>query len=166
MAVAAEPVAVQRSEEATSGFAMIVEQYLTQSLQDSDERMQRARQLNGRIAMTAEDYEQSVTLVFEGRAVTIEEGQMAPLDASIRGPYQTLVDLLQGEDSPLRAHLGGRVRVRSSLKKPLFPFHVYNLMKLDEEEEAAEANMFAGVRDAAVAGCTLVLAVAALLYAT
>jgi putative sterol carrier protein len=165
MAAAAEAVAVTRSEEATSGFAMIVEQFLTQSLEDSEDRRQQARRLRGRIAMTAEDYDQAVTLVFEEQRISILEGPVAPLDASIRGPYETLVDLIQGDDSPLLAHLRGRVRVRSSLKKPLFPLHVHNLMKLDKEEEAGEANLFAGVREAAIAGVAVVIAVAALMYA-
>lgn len=165
MAAVAHAVAVTRSEDATSGFAQIIEQFLTQSLEDSDDRQQRARRLKGRIAMTAEDYRQAVTLVFNGRAITIQEGQVEPLDASIRGPYQTLVRLIQGDDSPLRAHLRGRVRVRSSLKKPLFPLHVHNLMKLDKEEQAEEGNMFAGVRDAAIVGAALVVAVTGVLYA-
>jgi hypothetical protein len=42
--------------------------------------------------------------------------------------------LLQGEGNPLLEHLRGRLRVRSSLRKPFFPLQVHGLMKLPPEE--------------------------------
>lgn len=160
---AATDVQVRRDEAASSGFAMIVEQYLTQSLDECEDRRRHAGRLRGRMAMTAEDYEQSVTLVFQGRQINIADGAAEPLDAAIVAPYQTLVDLIQGEDSPLRAHIGGRIRVRSSLKKPFFPLHVHNLMKLEDENEGRFISDLAGP---AVAGLLLVTGAAALFYLT
>ena len=143
---------------------MIVEQFLQQSLDECEEKRRRAGRLRGRLAMTASDYEQSVTLVFAGDQIAILDGAVEPLDAGITGPYQTLVDLIQGDDSPLRAHLGRRITVRSRPRKLLFPLHVHNLMKLDEEP--AVQSLFAGVREAALAGSAVVIAAALLLYAT
>ena len=58
----------------------------------------------------------------------------ASCNASIAGPHRALVGLLQGEGNPLLEHLRGRLRVRSSLRKPFFPLQVHNLMKLPPEE--------------------------------
>lgn len=157
---------VERSELAESGFAMIVEQFLRQSLEDSGDKRRRARALRGRIAMTASDYDQAVTLVFARDRIAILGGALPPLDATITGPYQTLVDLLRGDDSPLLAHLRGRIKVRSTIKRPLFPLHVHNLMKLEEEEEErSDSRLFVGVGEAAVAGAALVAVFALLTYA-
>lgn len=166
MATAAAAITVERAESAESGFARIVEQFLQQSLDESEEKRRRAARLRGRMAMTATDYEQSVTLVFAGHRVAILDGTAEPLDARIVGPYQTLVDLIQGDDSPLMAHLGRRIRVRSRPRKLLFPLHVHNLMKLEKEERPGDSRVFAGVLESALAGGALVAAAALLFYAT
>lgn len=166
MATVAEPIPVQRDESAQSGFAMIVEQFLSQSLTESDDKRRRAARLRGRMSMTASDHDYTVTLVFAEGSISILDGGAEPLDASIAGPYQTLVDLIQGDDSPLRAHLGRRIKVKSRPRKLLFPLHVHNLMKLEKENEPSPSSIFAGVRDAALLGGALVIAVALLMYAT
>lgn len=164
MTAAAGDVQVRRDEAAASGFAMIVEQFLSQSLSDSDEKRRRAQGLNGRIAMTAADYDQSVTLVFDGGSVEIVDGRAEPLDAAISGPYDTLVNLIQGDDSPLRAHLERRIKVKSSLKKPFFPLHVHNVMKLEDEEK--KPGFVGDVAGPAVISAVLIAAVAVLFQAT
>ena len=159
-------IPVQRAETAESGLAMIMEQFLSQSLAESEDKRRRASKLRGRMAMTASDRGYTVTLVFAEDGISILDGGAEPLDASIVGPYESLVDLIQGEDSPLRAHLGRRIKVKSRPRKLLFPLHVHNLMKLDNEEQPEEPSLFAGVRDAAFAGGAVVIAFALLLYAT
>lgn len=153
------PLQVRLDEAADSGFANIVQQYLQQSLDESEKRRRRARQLQGRLAMTATDYDQAVTLVFTGADISILDGEQRPLDASIRGPYSTLVDLLQGEASPLVAHLRGRIRVTSSWSKPFFPLHAHNLMKLEPESGG-----FLTLRWTALLVGAVVIAVVATIY--
>jgi hypothetical protein len=94
------------------------------------------------------------------------DGGAEPLDATIAGPYQTLVNLLQGDDTPIRAHLGRRIKVKSRFRKLFFPLHVHNLMKLDNEQQTDHSNVFDGVREAALVGGALVSAFAILMYAT
>jgi hypothetical protein len=130
----ANPVRVRLAEGAESGLANIVQQFLEQNLEESEPRRRRARRLRGRVAMTAADHEMTVTLDFRGEEIVVWDGEQGPLQASIAGPHRALVGLLQGEGNPLLEHLRGRLRVRSSLRKPFFPLQVHNLMKLPPEE--------------------------------
>ena len=132
--MAAVPVQVRLAEGAESGLANIVQQYLEQNLEESEQRRRRARGLRGRVAMTASDHEVTVTLDFRGEEIVIFDGAQEPLQASIAGPNRALVGLLQGEGNPLVEHLRGRLRVRSSLRKPFFPLQVHGLMKLPPED--------------------------------
>jgi hypothetical protein len=132
--LAATAVRVQLAEGAESGLANIVQQYLEQNLEESEQRRRRALGLRGRVAMTAADHEITVTLDFRGEEIVIWDGEQGPLQASIAGPHRALVGLLQGEGNPLLEHLRGRLRVRSSLRKPFFPLQVHGLMKLPPEE--------------------------------
>ena len=132
--MAATPVRVRLAEGAESGLANIVQQFVEQSLDESESRRRRAHGLRGRVAMTASDHEVTVTLDFRGEEIVIFDGAQEPLQASIAGPNMALVGLLQGKGNPLLEHLRGRLRVRSSLRKPFFPLQVHNLMKLPPEE--------------------------------
>jgi len=128
------PIRVRLAEGAESGLANIVQQFLEQSLDESESRRRRALGLRGRIAMTAADHQITVTLDFRGDEILVWDGEQGPLQASIAGPHRSLVGLLQGEGNPLLEHLRGRLRVRSSLRKPFFPLQVHGLMKLPPEE--------------------------------
>jgi len=130
----ATPVRVRLAEGAESGLANIVQQFLEQSLDESEPRQRRARRLCGRVAMTAADHEMTVTLDFQGEEIVVWDGEQGPLQASIAGPHRALVGLLQGKGNPLLEHLRGRLRVRSSFRRPFFPLQVHNLMKLPPEE--------------------------------
>ena len=151
----ATPVRVRLADGAESGLANIVQQYLQQNLDESEPRRRRARGLRGRVAMTAADHEISVTLDFRGEEIVIWDGEQGPLQASIAGPHRALVGLLQGEGNPLLEHLRGRLRVRSSLRKPFFPLQVHGLMKLPPEERGPRKALRYGL----VAGGVAVLAV-------
>lgn len=153
---------VELDEAADSGFANIVQQYLQQSLDESEKRRLRARQLRGRLAMTASDHEQTITLVFAEDEVSILDGAQRPLDASITGPYATLVDLIQGEASPLLSHLSGRIKVTSSFSKPFFPLHVHNLMKLQSEPESG---VYLTIREGALLASAALIAGVTTIYA-
>jgi hypothetical protein len=134
----AEPssVPVRLANGADSGLASIVQQYMEQDLEEFADKRRLARRLRGRLAMTAADYETTVTVEFRGSEIAIWDGERPPLDASIVGPYLGLTRLLQGRANPLVEHLRGRLHVRSSLRRPFFPLHVHNLIKLPPEEGA------------------------------
>jgi hypothetical protein len=155
----ADTVRVRLAEGAESGLANIVQQYLEQNLDESEQRRRRALGLRGRVAMTAADHEMTVTLDFRGEEIVVWDGEHGPLDASIAGPHRALVGLLQGEGNPLLEHLRGRLRVRSSLRKPFFPLQVHGLMKLPPEERGQRRTRSYAI----VAGLVAVVAVAVFL---
>jgi hypothetical protein len=146
---------VRLAEGAESGLANIVRQYLEQNLDECEPRRRRALGLRGRVAMTATDHEMTVTLDFRGEEIVVWDGERGPLQASIAGPHRALVGLLQGEANPLWEHLRGRLRVRSSLRKPFFPLQVHGLMKLPPEARGPRSTR----SYALVAGVVAVLAV-------
>lgn len=126
-------IPVRLVDDATSGFASIVQQFLEQQLADSTRRRARASRLRGRLGLTATDYDASVTVDFRGDEIAISDGSAGPLDATIAGPYQSLTKLLQGRSNPLIEHLRGRLKVTSRMGNLFFPFHVHRLMKLAPE---------------------------------
>jgi len=123
-------VTVRLADDASSGLASIVQQFLEQQLADSSKRRVRAARLHGRLGLTATDYGASVTVDFRGDEIAISDGCAAPLDATIAGPYQSLTRLLQGRANPLIEHLRGRLKVTSRIGNVFFPFRVHRLMKL------------------------------------
>jgi putative sterol carrier protein len=127
---------VRLAEGTSSGLASIVQQFLSQQLEESESRRRRASRLRGRLGLTATDYRAAVTVDFRGDAISISDGDAGPLDASIAGPYKSLTALLQGRINPLREHLRGRLKVRSRLSNPLLPFRVHRLMKLTPERRS------------------------------
>ncbi len=129
-------VPVRLAGGADSGLASIVQQYLEQDLTEFADKRRLALRLRGRLAMTAKDYDTSVTVEFLGNEIAIWDGERPPLDASIVGPYRGLTRLLQGRANPLLEHLRGRLHVRSSLRRPFFPLRVHNLRTLPPEEGA------------------------------
>ena len=132
--VAAE-VQVHMAESATSGFASILEQFLRQNLEEFEEKRRRALSLRGHVVMTASDHDSTVTIGLGGRHITIWDGAREPADAAITGPYALLIGLLQGKSNPLVEHLRGRIKIRSSLRKPFLPLRVHYLMRLEPEGE-------------------------------
>ncbi len=147
------------ADGAKSGLASIVSQFLEQDLAEFEDKRRRAARLRGRVALSASDHETTVTLEFKGDEIVIWDGELQPLDASIAGPHQALVRLLQGEANPLLEHLRGRLRVRSSLRRPFFPLQVHRLMKLQPEREGRRAWLYA------LAGGVIALAGAAAIAA-
>ncbi len=156
---------VRLAEGAESGLASIVQQYLEQDLAEFEKKRRQAARLRGRMAMTAADHDTTVTVEFKGDEIAVWDGEHPPLDASIVGPYRALVGLLQGESHPLLEHLRGRLRVRSSLRRPFFPFRVHSLMKLPPEEgeragPPAWAYALAGATAVALIGAAVAVALA------
>jgi len=126
-------VTVRLADDASSGLASIVQQFLEQQLEESSKRRKRASRMRGRLRLTATDYETSVTVDFRGDEIMVSDGSVEPLDASIAGPYKSLTKLLQGRSNPLVEHLRKNLVVSSRLGNLFFPLRVHRLMKLAPE---------------------------------
>jgi putative sterol carrier protein len=121
--------------EASSGLGLMTGQYLEQILDESPAKQRRARSLRGRLALEATDAGVTITVSFRGDRIDIEDGAVPPLDAYVGGPYVALTDLLAGRANPVMEHLRRRLRVRSSLRHPFFPYRVYSLLRLTPAAE-------------------------------
>jgi putative sterol carrier protein len=130
-----------RDEDGSSGLGVMTMQYLQQTLADAPDRRRQARNLHGRLALEATDADVIIMVDFRGDQIEIEDGPVPPVDAYVGGPYDALTDLLAGRANPLREHLRGRLRVRSTVGKPFFPYRVYNLLKLEAAEPRARARV-------------------------
>jgi hypothetical protein len=116
--------------EASNGLALMTAQYLEQTLADAPAKRRQARKLRGRLGLEATDYEVVITISFRGNEIDVQNGAVPPLDAYIAGPYLSLVGLMGGRANAIVEHLRGRLRVRSSLRRPFMPYRVFNLLKL------------------------------------
>ncbi len=121
--------------EASSGLALMTGQYLDQILAATPAKQRRVRSLRGRLALEATDADVVITVSFRGDRIDIEDGAVPPLDAYVGGPYIALTELLAGRANPLVEHLRRRLRVRSSLRRPFFPYRVYSLLRLTPAPE-------------------------------
>jgi len=126
-----EAAEVRLAANAASGFASIVQQYLQQQLADYRRKGRRAARIRGRMALKATDYAAVVTVDFADGLITVSDGEQSPLDASIAGPYRSLIELLRGHTNPLSEHLRGRLRVRVRWSKLMLPLRVLRLVRLD-----------------------------------
>jgi SCP-2 sterol transfer family protein len=127
-------IEVRLATGAVSGLASIMQQYLDQQLADCVASRARAARIRGRFALIATDYGAGVTVDFSIGEITIHDGTVEPIDARIAGPYAALTALIQGRTNPLIEHLRGRLRVSSSLWKPLLPLRLHRLMRLRPEQ--------------------------------
>lgn len=134
--MATDAVPVRLADGAQSGLARIVQQFLEQDQAEFEKKRRFAARLRGRVAMTASDHDTTVTLDFTGDEILIYDGEREPVDASITGPHEALVRLLQGKAHPLLEHLRGRLRVRSRLRRLLLPLRLHRLMRLTEGNHA------------------------------
>jgi putative sterol carrier protein len=159
--LAVSDVRVVLAGGAESGLANIVQQFLEQDLSEFEDKRRQAARLHGQVTLSAADHDTSVTLEFKGHEIAIWDGHREPVDASIAGPYRQLVRLLQGEGNPLLEHFRGRLRVKSSLRKPFFPLRVHNLMKLPPEKGYGRTRQYILV--AGLAGAATAAVVAAVL---
>jgi hypothetical protein len=151
-------VEVRLAEGTGSGLAQIVRQLLEQDLAEFESKRRRAARLRGRVAMTDSEHDVTVTLDFRGDRIVICDGAEEPVDASIAGPHRELVGLLQGRTSALGSHLRGRLRVRSSWRRPFLPLRVNRLMRLaSEPKQRPRTRIYAIAAVLTAAGATFIL---------
>ena len=122
------PVTVVAGEDA-SGLANIVGQYLNQLFGDAPEKRDAASAIRGRLGLRAREGDVAITVVFHREGIAIEEGLLDP-DALISGELEYLMHMLAGRANPARQVLAGTLTIRPGLRKPLFGYQAYSVMRL------------------------------------
>jgi hypothetical protein len=122
------PVTLIAGEQA-SGLANIVGQYLEQLLGDSPEKRAEAAVLSGRLGLLAREGDVAVTIVFGESGIDILEGLQQP-DTVISGEVEALMHLLAGRANPVVQAFERRVGIRPGLRRPLFGYAAYHVMRL------------------------------------
>lgn len=114
-----------------SGLARIIGQYVEQMVGDSQAKREQAAGLRGRLGIRAREGDIAVTVVFEEDGITIEEGLGEP-DAVISGEIEFLMNVLAGRANPAWEVCRGRLSLRPSLRRPVFGYGAYRLMRLED----------------------------------
>lgn len=122
------PVTIVAGEEA-SGLANIIGQYLEQLLAELPEKRAEAAALRGRLGLRAREGDVAVTIVFEEDGITIEEGLTQP-EAVVSGEVEFLMHVLAGRANPAWEVCRRTMAVRPGLRRPLFGYRAYRLMRL------------------------------------
>ena len=122
------PVRLTAGEQA-SGLANIVSQYLEQLLGESPQKRSEADALRGNLGLLAREGDVAITIVFSDDGIRIEEG-LSEADAVISGKVEQLMHVLAGRANPVWAVAGGRMAFRPGLRRPLFGYQAYKLMRL------------------------------------
>ena len=122
------PVTIAAGEEA-SGLANIVGQYLEQLLGDSPQKRFEAAALRGNLGLLAREGDVAITIVFGDKGIAILEGLQQP-DAVISGEVEALMHILAGHANPVIQAFGRAVGVRPALRRPLFGYAAYHVMRL------------------------------------
>lgn len=115
--------------EKSSGLGLMTKQYLEQTLADDAEKRLQATRLRGSLALEATDSDTAITIDFRGGEIWIRDGVAESVDAYVGAPFPLLLDLLGGRANPVAAAMRRRVRVRTSLRRPLFGLQVLRVLK-------------------------------------
>ena len=153
----AVPVAVAAGEEA-SGLANMIGQYLHQILADSPAKEAEAAALRGRLGLRALEGDVAVTMVFGDGGIVIEEGLREP-DAVISGEIQQLMHVLSGRANPAWELGRRRMAARLTLRRPLFGYQAYRLMRLPDVHLWSGLPRSAGLVAGAAAAATVAFVV-------
>lgn len=127
--------------ESPSGLATMTYQYLIQTLDAEPERRREAAGLHGRMALDATDAGVAITLIFEGDRISVQDGIATPVDGYVGAPFMLLMRLLSGDQNPYAAVLRRQLRFRASVRRPLFSYRVFNLMKARRPAVAATGRL-------------------------
>ncbi len=114
-----------------SGLGAMVAQYLDQDMRDSPRKRSLAARLRGTVTMEAIDKGVAVTVMFTGQDITITNGAAAEPDLYVGGRFSLLMDVVRGVAPPVLAACRRRLRLRHRLGRPLFPWQVYRLFRLE-----------------------------------
>ncbi|HEY6882019.1 MAG TPA: SCP2 sterol-binding domain-containing protein [Polyangiales bacterium] len=84
----------------TDAFAIVIAELIRQNLADHPEKRADLAQMQGRVALVAEDAGTTITLRFRDGALVVHSGLFGVPDLVIRGPGEALIDLSRVPNHP------------------------------------------------------------------
>jgi hypothetical protein len=147
-----------------SGLAMMLSQYFEQNLRDFPRKSGQALRISGKLSIEAVEGDVAVTVCFRGREIAIREGADAGADMFVRGGIFSITELATGAPGAIGKIFGGKIRIRSAWKHPLFALRVAGFMRLPSEigeNKAASAVPSLGWKLAIAAGTAILMGLAA-----
>jgi hypothetical protein len=141
-----------------SGLAMLLLQYFEQNLHDFSYKNDQARKLVGKMAIEATEGDVAVSLRFKGDEIEISEGRLPDADMFVRGSIFDITELATGKPGgALGKIVGGKLKITSAWKHPLFAYRVAGFMNLPAEMkvESRPAKSAVGWKLAAAAAAVL-----------
>jgi hypothetical protein len=153
-----------------SGLAMMLAQYFEQNLRDFPRKSGQALRISGKLSIEAVEGDVAVTVCFRGGEIAIREGSDAGADMFVRGGIFSITELATGSPGAIGKIFGGKIRIRSAWKHPVFALRVAGFMKLPSqigetgkigEDKAASPAPSLGWKLAIAAGTAILLGLAA-----
>ena len=128
MAVDRVKVTIKEDGE-PSGLAMMMLQYFEQNIGDFEYKSEQASRITGKVAVEAAEGNVGITLHFRGDRIEICDGCLPDADMSVRGGIFDITELATGGSGGTLGKLfGGKLRIESAWKHPLFALRVARFM--------------------------------------
>jgi hypothetical protein len=139
---AAIPVVLENAE-AASGLALMLQQFIEQTLSESPDKQRRARGLRGEaLFRAAEDENVCVHIAFRGDRVELRDtggsvGARSPGAAEFTADFLSIAHLTSGRASPLALYAQRKLRARFRLRQLPFLLNMLRFMQTAEPGRGA-----------------------------
>jgi hypothetical protein len=111
-------------------LAGLLKQHIDAIIAADPAKIDAARKIRGKLGLNSTEPEAQVTLVFDGRGVTIKNGMDADRDGTITGPLKLQTETLIGVANPYREMLRRKLKVGIKPSRPLFTAQTYAFLKV------------------------------------
>jgi len=136
---AAIPVVLENAE-AASGLALMLQQFIEQTLSESPDKQRRARSLRGdALFRAAEDENVCVHIAFRGDRVELRDtgGSVAAGTAAVTADFLSIAHLTSGQSSPLALYAQRKLRAHFRLRQLPFLLNMLRFMQTAEPSRGA-----------------------------
>ncbi len=150
-------------EEAASGLAHMLQQFIEQTLEVSPGKRSRARRLRGEVLFrAAEDEAVCVSLVFAGDRIALRDGAASRAGevSSVTADFISIAHLTSGQESPFALLARRRLRARVRPRDLPFLLRMLGFMRLERDGETGRRRLWLTITAVAAA-----VAAGAALYA-
>lgn len=119
-------------EDAANVLAKLLKQHIEDITAAAPSKASDALEIRGKLGLQSTEPEASVTLVFDGTGLSIQNGIDDDVDGVITGTLKVQTETLVGLTNPYAALLRRRLKVRIKPSRPLFTRATYLFLKAPE----------------------------------